>query len=169
MVSRATSPRSRSPARQGQRRWCGRPSVTPRTTSSTARPSPPPGPPGTGPRSAPTPRRTRPHCPTTAPVTRNRPQRARSAAGRPLTPLPAAASRNSLSPTPDPTPRRRPAGVTYLDTPMPAGWTPPIAENANEQPWEQNPYFNPALTAVGITTVGADPSQAYPTPPDAQF
>ena len=62
-----------------------------------------------------------------------------------------------------------PAGVTYLDTPMPAGWTPPIAENANEQPWEQNPYFNPALTAVGITTVGADASKAYPSPPDAQF
>ena len=38
-----------------------------------------------------------------------------------------------------------PAGVTYLDTPMPAGWTPPVVENANELPWEQNPYFNPAL------------------------
>ncbi len=42
-------------------------------------------------------------------------------------------------------------------------------ENANEQPWEQNPYFIPALTAVGITTVGADASKAYPSPPDAQF
>ena len=62
-----------------------------------------------------------------------------------------------------------PAGVTYLDTPMPAGWTPPVVENANELPWEQNPYFNAALTAVGITTVGADGSKAYPNPPDAQF
>ena len=62
-----------------------------------------------------------------------------------------------------------PAGVTYLNTPMPAGWTPPIVENANELPWEQNPYFNAALTAVGITTVGADASKAYPNPPDGQF
>jgi len=62
-----------------------------------------------------------------------------------------------------------PAGVTYLDTPMPAGWTPPIVENANELPWEQNPYFNAALTAARITTVGADASKAYPNPPDAQF
>ena len=62
-----------------------------------------------------------------------------------------------------------PAGVTYLDTPMPAGWTPPIVENASELPWEQNPYFSPALTAVGITTVGADASKAYPSPADAQF
>jgi hypothetical protein len=62
-----------------------------------------------------------------------------------------------------------PTGVTYLDTPMPAGWTPPIAENANELPWEQNPYFSSALTAVGITTVGADASKAYPDPADGAF
>ena len=62
-----------------------------------------------------------------------------------------------------------PAGVTYLDTPMPAGWTPPVVENANELPWEQNPYFSSALTAAGITTVGADASKAYPNPPDDQF
>ncbi len=62
-----------------------------------------------------------------------------------------------------------PAGVTYLDTPMPAGWTPPIVENANELPWEQNPYFSPALTAVGITTVGADASKAYPDPANDAF
>ena len=62
-----------------------------------------------------------------------------------------------------------PPGVTYVDTPMPAGWTPPIVENANELPWEQNPYFNAALQAAGITTVGADASKAYPNPPDAQF
>ncbi len=62
-----------------------------------------------------------------------------------------------------------PPGVTYLDTPMPAGWTPPVVENADELPWEQNPYFNAALTAVGITTVGADASKAYPNPPDTQF
>ena len=60
-------------------------------------------------------------------------------------------------------------GITYLNTPMPAGWTPPVVENANEQPWEQNPYFNAALTAAGITTVGADASKAYPNPPDGQF
>ena len=52
---------------------------------------------------------------------------------------------------------------------MPAGWTPPVVENANESPWEQNPYFNAALTAAGITTVGADASKAYPNPPDDQF
>ena len=62
-----------------------------------------------------------------------------------------------------------PAGVTYLDTPMPAGWTPPVVEGADELPWEQNPYFNSALTAAGITTVGADASKAYPDPPDDQF
>ena len=39
-------------------------------------------------------------------------------------------------------------------------------ENAVELPWEQNPYFIPALQAVGITTVGADASKAYPDPPD---
>jgi len=62
-----------------------------------------------------------------------------------------------------------PAGVTYLDTSMPSGWTPPIVEDANELPWEQNPYFTPALQAVGITTVGADASKAYPDPADDQF
>ena len=49
---------------------------------------------------------------------------------------------------------------------QPAGWTPPVEENANELPWEQNPYFMPALEAVGITAVGADASKAYPNPPD---
>jgi hypothetical protein len=62
-----------------------------------------------------------------------------------------------------------PAGVTYLDTPMPAGWTPPTVEDADELPWEQNPYFNSALTAAGITTVGADASKAYPDPANDQF
>ena len=52
---------------------------------------------------------------------------------------------------------------------MPAGWTPPVAENANELPWEQNPYFVPAMEAAGITTVGADASKAYPNPPTDQF
>ena len=52
---------------------------------------------------------------------------------------------------------------------MPAGWTPPVVENANELPWEQNPYFTPALQAVGITTVGADASKAYPNPADDAF
>ena len=49
------------------------------------------------------------------------------------------------------------------------GWTPPVVEDANESPWEQNPYFNAALTAAGITTVGADASKPYPNPPDDQF
>jgi hypothetical protein len=62
-----------------------------------------------------------------------------------------------------------PAGVTYLNTAMPAGWTPPVVENANELPWEQNPYFSSALTAAGITTVGADASKAYPDPADDEF
>ena len=59
------------------------------------------------------------------------------------------------------------AGTT--GTAEPSGWTPPTAENANESPWEQNPYFVPALQAVGITTVGADASKPYPDPPDTQF
>ncbi len=59
--------------------------------------------------------------------------------------------------------------ITYTDTPMPAGWTPPVVENANELPWEQNPYFIPALEAVGIKAVGADGSKPYPNPPDDQF
>jgi hypothetical protein len=64
--------------------------------------------------------------------------------------------------------------LTFADsgsagTAQPAGWTPPTEENANELPWEQNPYFVPALQAVGITTVGADASKPYPDPPDTQF
>ena len=52
---------------------------------------------------------------------------------------------------------------------MPAAWTPPVVENANELPWEQNPYFIPALKAAGITTVGADASKPYPNPPTDPF
>ena len=63
---------------------------------------------------------------------------------------------------------------TFVDTGIagtaqPAGWTPPTTENANEQPWEQNPYFIPALEAVGITAVGDDASKAYPNPPTDEF
>jgi len=66
------------------------------------------------------------------------------------------------------------AELTYTDTgaagtPEPAGWTPPVVENAVELPWEQNPYFIPALEAVGITTVGADASKAYPNPATDEF
>jgi hypothetical protein len=50
-----------------------------------------------------------------------------------------------------------------------AGWVPPTTENAVESPWEQNPYFIPALEAVGITVVGADASKAYPNPPTDEF
>lgn len=49
------------------------------------------------------------------------------------------------------------------------GWTPPTSENAVESPWEQNPYFIPALEAVGITDVGDDASKSYPNPPEDQF
>ena len=59
--------------------------------------------------------------------------------------------------------------ITYTNVAMPAGWAPPVVENANELPWEQNPYFTPALQAVGITTVGADASKAYPNPADDAF
>jgi hypothetical protein len=64
--------------------------------------------------------------------------------------------------------------LTFTDagqagTDEPEGWSPPTVENANESPWEQNPYFVPALEAVGITTVGADASKPYPDPPDTQF
>jgi len=52
----------------------------------------------------------------------------------------------------------------------PAGFTtPPVQENAVEQPWEQNPYFVPAMEAVGITAVGDDGSKTYPNPPDDEF
>jgi hypothetical protein len=37
------------------------------------------------------------------------------------------------------------------------------AENAVETPWEENPYFAPALKEVGITAVGDDGSKPYPT------
>jgi Immunoglobulin I-set domain len=50
-----------------------------------------------------------------------------------------------------------------------AGWTPPSGEDAVESPWEQNPYFIPALEAVGITDVGADASKGYPDPPEDAF
>ena len=43
------------------------------------------------------------------------------------------------------------------------------AENAVESPWEQNPYFGPALAAVGITAVGDDASKAYPNPANTEF
>jgi len=46
---------------------------------------------------------------------------------------------------------------------------PPTAENAVESPWEQNPYFIPALEAVGITAVGDDASKPYPNPPTDPF
>jgi hypothetical protein len=54
-------------------------------------------------------------------------------------------------------------------TAEPSGWAPPTVENATETAWEQNPYFVPALEAVGITDVGADASKPYPDPPDDQF
>ena len=58
----------------------------------------------------------------------------------------------------------------YCVTAGPASWTtPPVDENAEELPWESNPYFVPAMQAAGITAVGADASKAYPNPPDAQF
>ena len=47
--------------------------------------------------------------------------------------------------------------------------TPPVQENAVEQPWEQNPYFVPAMEAVGITAVGDDASKTYPDPPTDEF
>ena len=64
--------------------------------------------------------------------------------------------------------------LSYTDTgaagtPQPAGWTPPTTENADESAWEQNPYFIPALEAVGIKDVGDDASKVYPNPPDTQF
>jgi hypothetical protein len=54
-------------------------------------------------------------------------------------------------------------------TPEPAGWTPPSVNTAVESGWEQNPYFIPALEAVGITAVGADASKGYPDPAEDQF
>ncbi len=47
--------------------------------------------------------------------------------------------------------------------------TPPTTEGAIETPWEQNPYFIPALEAVGITAVGDDGSKPYPDPSTDEF
>jgi Putative Ig domain len=62
---------------------------------------------------------------------------------------------------------------TFTDTGAagtPADFTsPPVQENAVEQPWEQNPYFVPAMEAAGITAVGDDASKTYPDPADATF
>jgi len=61
---------------------------------------------------------------------------------------------------------------TYIDTGA-AGTTTTepstSAENAVESPWEQNPYFAPALAAVGVTAVGDDASKAYPNPANTEF
>jgi hypothetical protein len=58
----------------------------------------------------------------------------------------------------------------YCVSSGPAPWTtPPITENAVESPWEQNPYFIPAMEAVGITAVGDDASKPYPNPPTDEF
>jgi hypothetical protein len=58
----------------------------------------------------------------------------------------------------------------YCVTAGAAPWTtPPITENAVESPWEQNPYFIPAMEAVGITAVGDDASKPYPNPPTDEF
>ena len=58
----------------------------------------------------------------------------------------------------------------YCATAGPAPWTtPPVTENAEETPWEQNPYFIPALQGAGITAVGDDGSKPYPDPPTATF
>jgi len=54
-------------------------------------------------------------------------------------------------------------------TAQPSGWLPPTTENAALLPWEQNPYFTPAVEAAGITVVGADASKPYPNPADTQF
>ena len=57
-----------------------------------------------------------------------------------------------------------------VSAPAAAPWTtPPVTENAEESPWEQNPYFIPAMEAVGITAVGDDASKPYPDPPTDEF
>jgi hypothetical protein len=64
------------------------------------------------------------------------------------------------------------AEQTYTDTGAATGTAiaaPPTAENAVESPWEQNPYFVPALESVGITAVGDDALKPYPNPPSATF
>jgi hypothetical protein len=63
---------------------------------------------------------------------------------------------------------------TFVDngvagTAEPAGWAPPAVNAAVESGWEQNPYFIPALEAVGITAVGDDASKGYPDPPETPF
>jgi hypothetical protein len=61
-------------------------------------------------------------------------------------------------------------GGSYCVTAGPAPWTtPPVTEDALESAWEQNPYFIPAMEAVGITAVGDDGSKPYPNPPTDEF
>ena len=60
-------------------------------------------------------------------------------------------------------------GQTFVDTgaagtAQPAGWVPPTTQDADELPWEQNPYFLTAMNALGITSVGTDASKPYPNP-----
>ena len=98
-------------------------------------------------------------------ATRPRPRRPPSARAPRPTPPRAPASRSSPSPTPARRPRRRaPRASPTRDTPSRPAGRRPIVENANELPWEQNPYFTPALEAAGITTVGADALQGLPQP-----
>ena len=61
------------------------------------------------------------------------------------------------------------APVSYTDTgaagtPEPS-WVPPTTENAVETNYQQNANLIPALTALGITAIGADASKPYPNPP----
>ena len=65
------------------------------------------------------------------------------------------------------------APVSYTDTgaagtPEPS-WVPPTTENAVETNYQQNANLIPALTALGVTAIGADASKPYPNPPQTQF
>jgi hypothetical protein len=97
-----------------------------------------------------------------------------SAYGAVSTPFdPASANTNNPTSTTNVTNGGEPQ-ETYTDTGSTAACTatcptPPTTENAIESPWEQNEWFGPALTAVGITAVGDDASKPYPNPANTQF
>ena len=152
-----------SPGRPGRSSWCGSPSATRPTTSSTG-PRSPAGRSGPGPRSAPTPRPDSATLPDNSSGDTSPAQTATVCSGPTYAPT-SCAGEQELTFTDTGGTTGAPAGVTYLDTPMPAGWTPPIVENANELPWEQNPYFTPALTRSGSPPSGPMPPRPTPTRP----
>ena len=141
------TPRSRVPA-NGRCRCSGRPSATPPTTTSTVRTS-------------------RPTAAGSSSVTDNPVlgHAARQHLGYPTVPPPTSPGGGETELTfTDTGSRRRMPGRPVTAPPPPPG-PPQSSRTPRRSPWEANPYFAPALAAVGITAVGDDASKPYPNPP----